>query len=191
MKKILIIIAVLLVTMLGSKLFFPPTVPADIAEIQSYCKRNGFDTEHCVLVDFSRPSGMNRFYIYSFREGKITHKSLCANGHGKEWNIFCNKFSNEPGSNYSSLGKYRVGKMRNMYCKPHWPGFVLYGLDKTNSNALDRGILIHKGNPPFQLFPLPAVPMSRGCFAVSQRMMKQLEEVQRASSKPLLLYAYK
>lgn len=190
MKKIIIIVLGAILLVLGIRAIIP-SKDIDIHALHQYCKNNGYDTDHCILVDFSRPSGMNRFYIYSFREDKIIHKSICANGHGKEWNIFCRKFSNEPGSNYSSLGKYRVGKIRKMYSKPYWPGFVLYGLEKTNSNALDRGILIHRGNPPFQLYPLPAVPMSKGCFAVSQRMMKQLEEVQRASNKPLLLYAYK
>lgn len=188
MKKILILLGVIMMLFI-SKCFISNKTP-DVNEIHNYCKNNGFDTEHCVLVDFSRPSGVNRFYIYDFQKNKIIHKSLCANGHGKEWNVFCKKFSNEPGSNYSSLGKYKIGKIRKMYNRPNWDGFVVHGLEETNSNAFNRGILIHKGNPPFQLYPLPAIPMSRGCFAVSQRMMKQLEEIQQVSSKPLLLYAY-
>ena len=78
-----------------------------------------------------------------------------------------------------------------MYSNPNRKGFTLYGLDTTNSNALARGILIHNGNPPFELFPLPAIPMSRGCFAVSNGMMKKISKIQSKTNKPILLYAYK
>ena len=105
MKKIVIIALGMILLVLGIRAIIP-SKDIDIHALHQYCKNNGFDTDHCILVDFSRPSGVNRFYIYSFREDKIIHRSLCANGHGKEWNIFCRKFSNEPGSNYSSLGKY-------------------------------------------------------------------------------------
>ena len=101
MKKIVIIVLGAILLILGIRVIIP-SKEIDVHALRQYCKNNGFDTEHCILVDFSRPSGVNRFYIYSFREDKIIHRSLCANGHGKEWNIFCRKFSNEPGSNYSS-----------------------------------------------------------------------------------------
>ena len=65
-----------------------------------------------------------------------------------------------------------------------------YGLDSTNSNALVRGILIHKGNVEFETFPLPCLPVSKGCFGMSTSMMKRIEEVKRQSKKPILLYAY-
>lgn len=125
------------------------------------------------------------------KEKKIIHKSLCANGRGKNWNIFNSTFSNVIGNNYSSLGKYKVGKLRPMSSSFYGKGYNLYGLDSTNSNALVRGILIHKGNVEFETFPLPCIPASRGCFAVSSSMMKHIEDIKQQSSKPILLYAYK
>lgn len=189
MKKVLIILlGVIALTVI--KLLIP-SKDINTQELYQYCKNNGYSSEYCILVDFSRPSGLNRFYIYSFKENKIIHKSLCANGRGKNNNIFNSTFSNKIGSNYSSLGKYRIGSLRKMYSNPNRKGFTLYGLDTTNSNALARGILIHNGNPPFELFPLPAIPMSRGCFAVSNGMMKKISEIQNKTNKPILLYAYK
>ena len=169
--------------------FLIPSATVDTKELYSYCKENKLNTDYCILVDFSRYSGVNRFYIYSFKENKILYKSLCANGRGKENNIFNSTFSNEEGSNYSSLGRYKVGSLRKTSNKFLGKGFTVYGLDSTNSNALKRGILIHHGNPPFELYPLPAIPVSRGCFAVSDDMMKHISEIQ--SNKPLLLYAYR
>ena len=58
------------------------------------------------------------------------------------------------------------------------------------SNALVRGILIHKGNLEFETFPLPCLPVSKGCFGVSTSMMEHIETIKKQSSKPILLYAY-
>ncbi len=163
----------------------------DIQSLKTYCKDNGYSTEYCILVDFSRPSGTNRFFVYSFKDDKILYKSLCTSGRGKNNNIFNSTFSNEVGSNYSSLGKYKVGNLRKMSNKYYGKGYTVYGLDSSNSNAFQRAILIHRGNPPFELYPLPAMPVSKGCFAVSDNMMEHVAEIKAKTSKPILLYAYR
>ena len=181
MKKFLIILSCLFVAIYVAKLFIPNDVPSNISEIYDYCKDNGYSTEYCFLTDFSKPSGIKRFYIYSFKENKIIHKSLCAHGLGRNYNIFKTTFSNEKGSYYSSLGKYKVGNLRAMK-NPNIlfkEGYNLFGLDSTNSNALERGILIHKGNPEFETFPLPCLPVSKGCFGVSTSMIKHIENIKR------------
>ena len=192
MKKFLLILCCLFIAVFVAKLFITNDVPSDISEIYDYCKDNGYSTEYCFLTDFSKPSGIKRFYIYSFKENKIIDKSLCAHGLGRNYNIFKTTFSNEKGSYYSSLGKYKVGNLRvmknpNILFKE---GYNLFGLDSTNSNAKERGILIHKGNPEFETFPLPCLPVSKGCFAVSNSMMKHIEDIKKQSDKPILLYAY-
>ena len=201
MKKFLIILCSILVAIGVIKLFIHNDAPSDIAEIYSYCEENGYSTEYCFLTDFSKPSGIKRFYVYSFKENKIVHKSLCAHGLGKCDNVFETiyktfkttfkpTFSNEKGSCYSCLGKFKVGKLTPM-SKPYFKeGYYLYGLDSTNSNAKDRSILIHRGNLGFETFPLPCLPVSKGCFAVDDSMMKFIENVKNQSDKPILLYAY-
>lgn len=192
MKKFLIFTCSIFIAILIVKLFIPNSIPADISEIYKYCVKNGYSTEYCFLTDFSKPSGIKRFYIYNFKENKIIHKSLCAQGLGPNRNIFQfkSKFSNEIGSNYSSLGKYKVGILRKMSNPFYKEGYNLHGLESSNSNALARGILIHKGNVEFETFPLPCLPVSRGCFGVSTSMMKHIEKIKKQSSKPILLYAY-
>lgn len=191
-KVILYIVGVVLVINVV-KLFFPETIPSNISEIHNYCKNNGYSTEYCVLVDFSRHTGLDRFYIYSFKEKKIIHKSLCAQGLGPNYNVFKHEFSNKVGSNLSSLGKYKIGNLRQLYSvKFVTPkGYNVYGLEDTNSNALKRGIVIHNGNPEIETFPFPCFLVSRGCFAVSTSMMKHIDTIKRQSKKPILLYAYK
>lgn len=190
MKKFFIFLCIYFVAIGIIKLFIPNDVTPKIAEILTYCKNNGYSTEYCFLTDFSKPSGIKRFYIYSFKEKRIIHKSLCAQGLGVNKNIFKSTFSNEINSNYSSLGKYKVGNIRKMSNPYYGKGYTLYGLDSTNSNALVRGILIHNGNLEFETFPLPCLPVSKGCFGVSTSMMKHIEEIKQQSSKPILLYAY-
>lgn len=156
-----------------------------------YCNTNGFSTKYCIIVDFSKPSGLNRFYIYDFEKREIIHKSLCSNGRGKENNPFCTTFSNQPNSNYSSLGKYRLGNLRKMTDPDFGEGFVVYGLENTNSNAFSRGIMIHKGNPNFEIFPFPGLLVSKGCFAVSASMIKHIKIIKKETNKPILIYAFK
>lgn len=191
MKKFLLILCCLFIAVFVIKQFIPNDVPSNISEIYDYCKDNGYSTEYCFLTDFSKPSGIKRFYIYSFKENKIIHKSLCAHGLGRNYNIFKTKFSNENGSYYSSLGKYEVGRLRNMKNPKFEKGYDLFGLDSTNSNAKEREILIHRGNLGFETFPLPCLPVSKGCFAVSNSMMEHIEVIKKQSDKPILLYAYK
>ena len=166
----------------------------DTKELLRYCKSNGYSDKYCILVDFSKPQGINRFAIYSFEDNKVVAKSLCAQGRGRENNIFCRKFSNEIGSNYSSLGRYRVGRLRPMSHPILWffnDGYEVHGLDSTNSNAYERAILIHNGNACFETYPLPCIPASQGCFTVSTAMMKKIAEIKKSSNKPILLYAYR
>lgn len=202
MKKFLLILCCLFIAVFVIKQFIPNDVLSDISEIYDYCKDNGYSTEYCFLTDFSKPSGIKRFYIYSFKENKIVDKSLCAHGLGKCDNVFETiyktfkttfkpTFSNEKGSCYSSLGKYKVGWLTPM-SKPYFKeGYFLHGLDSTNSNAYGRSILIHRGNLGFETFPLPCLPVSKGCFAVSNSMMKHIKDIKKQSDKPILLYAYK
>lgn len=166
----------------------------DIESLKHYCQSNGYSDKYCILVDFAKPQGINRFAIYSFEDNKVIAKSLCAQGRGRENNIFCRKFSNEIGSNYSSLGHYRVGKLRKMSRPLLWffnEGYQVHGLDETNSNAFERAILIHNGNACFETYPLPCIPASQGCFTVSTAMMKKIAEIKKLTNKPILLYAYR
>ena len=195
-KRRKITIAVITVIVLLGVLRLIPNRSFDIdtRELLEYCRSKGLSDEYCILVDFSKPQGVDRFAIYSFRDNAVIAKSLCAQGRGRENNIFCRKFSNEIGSNYSSLGHYRVGRLRPMSHPILWffnDGYEVHGLDSTNSNAYKRAILIHNGNACFETYPLPCIPASQGCFTVSTAMMRKIAEIKKLTDKPLLLYAYR
>lgn len=190
MKKVIYIIIGIVFSIFILKNIFYRNFDAPVEHLLQYCKQHEYSEDYCIFVDFSKPQGIRRFCIYDFKQDKIIAKSLCANGRGVENNIFNKTFSNKPGSHYSSLGKYKIGNIRPMSNPFFKEGFTVYGLDSTNSNAYERAILIHNGNPTFETFPLPCMPVSKGCFAVSSEMMDNIKVIKNKTKKPILLYAY-
>lgn len=200
MKKIGIFTLILLIFIGILKISRNYNLPNNIQDICNYCIQNGYNENYCLLVDFSKHSGQHRFYVYDIKNSKICHKSLCAHGLGvckNNFELFIQSFktrnnpilSNEIGSNYSCLGKFKVGKLRHMSNPYFEEGYTLRGLDTSNSNTFDRAILIHRGNLNFETFPLPCLPVSKGCFAISSSAVEYIKQIDQ--TKPLLLYAYK
>ncbi len=159
------------------------------SELKEYCKRNGLDTCYCIVVDFSIYSGKERLFIVDINNNRIDVSGLCAHGIGKSFDCaFKPEFSNEIGSNLSSLGHYKLGVSRKTF-KYNLNAIELHGLDLTNSNAYARGILIHNGLPDVSIVGLPCLPLSQGCFTVSDNTLDVILNVKGDAKKPVLLYA--
>ena len=100
------------------------------------------DNEHYMtLIDFSKPSGARRLFQIDMHTGKVL-SMLVAAGRGSDENGDgrASEFSNEDGSHMSSLGFYLTG---DEYEGEHGSSLRLFGLSRTNSNVLDRAIVIH------------------------------------------------
>ncbi len=197
-----IIAIVILCNHIGSSA--PDTLEAKAEELRSYCKKNGYNTDISVLVDYSIHSGCVRFFVWDFKKGEAILKSICAQGCGKGKNEGKGVFSNENGSLCSSLGHYKIGKEKEMTNPKGRPAFILYGLDKTNSNALERGILLH----PVYLSPTPIYPFnipetklklfgktilrpySEGCVVIPFDKYDKVTEILRKAEKPVILWVY-
>lgn len=159
---------------------------------KEFCKQHAFNPDYCFLVDFSLHSGKKRFFIWDFKGDSIKHSSLCAHGYGKNSTIVEPEFSNVEGSYCSSLGKYKVG-IRS-YSK--WGinvHYKLHGLEKTNSNAYKRIIVLHSYEPipDKEIYPvyLP-LGISQGCPVISDETMRQVDKMQKSATKPTLLWVY-
>ena len=172
-------------------------------EALEYCKENGYSTDYCLLVDYGRHSGRVRFLLWDFEKEKPVLKCLCAHGYGKGSTARKPVFSNELGSFCSSLGHYRVGREKTMSKPKGRKALVLYGQDKTNSNAIQRGILIHPVSlPNFPIYPLMIPvkvhkvfghkirPKSEGCITIPFRKYSKVVETVKSSNKPLMLWGY-
>ena len=159
--------------------------PADIktkaAKLEAYCEAKGYNTDYGILVDYRRNSLQKRLFVYDFNKDKIVMSSLAGHGSGGESTFLDADFSNVSGSHCSSLGHYKIGSERKMYNHPICPAFELDGLDKSNSNARCRAILLH-----------PSVgPLSWGCVTLPFIRYFQLSELLNSQQKSVIMWVYK
>ena len=140
-----------------------------------------------ILVDFTRASCADRLFV--FRDGEPVYSGAVLHGKGKVNTSKKPLFSNEPGSQCSCLGLFKIKGKKTM--GNGYPSLILQGLSPMNSNAEVRGILIHPSLMvsllPFELYKacFPLTNASQGCFAVSYHTFKFIEKL----SDPIYLYA--
>ena len=182
---------------LGINLFERKYKEVDYDVLIGYCQKHRLSENYAIVVDFNKPSGLHRFFVCDLKKHTIVASSLCAHGAGGGSTFKQAVFCNEVGSNCSSLGHYKIVGKHKMRTSG-LPSFKLIGLDKSNSNAESRGILIHSaklismfrwGMYPFYL-PMDK-RISSGCFAVDIDMMEKIEKILEKERSPILVYAFK
>jgi hypothetical protein len=118
------------------------------------------------IADFSRPSREPRFYIIDLRSGMVT-QHLCAHGRGSDpaHSGWLEMFSNAVGSEATSSGAYVTG---DAYFGKYGHSMRLTGLDRSNSNAETRAIVIHSAwyAEPRVVEEYGKLGRSEGCFAL-------------------------
>ena len=162
---------------------------SEITEIRRFLgKSPKYNSDVALFLDMKMDSGKNRFFVYDFKQKKIINKGLVGHGSGSETGIRGElKFSNIKNSNCSSLGRYAVG---GSYFGTFGKAYKLYGLDKTNSNAFDRNIVLHKySEVPFDEQPYP-ICNSLGCPMVNEKFFGTLEKLIDNSKKKIILVMY-
>ncbi len=157
--------------------------------IKSFCKAKGYNSDYCFMVDMSLPSGKARFFIYDLNSNDVQGAGLVTHGSGSVAAGNQLQFSNKPGSNCTSLGKYKIGKD---YYGRFGLAYKLHGLDQSNSRAFERFVVLHAHAcvPGFEIYPLSICP-SLGCPTVSPAFLQKLKGYIDQSAKPILLYIYK
>ncbi len=91
------------------------------------------------IVDFSQASTKKRLYIIDLEGKKLLFNTLVA--HGKNsGELMAKNFSNTEESNQSSLGFYLTAEK---YIGKHGLSMRLDGLEKSNSKARERAIVMH------------------------------------------------
>lgn len=158
-----------------------------------FCQKNGYNPDYYFLVDMSIHSGKNRFFIYDFKQQKITDKKLVTHGscdqlepNNDKWETA--KFSNANNSHCTALGKYKIGK-RDYSGWGIKVKYWLHGLEPTNANAEKRVVVLHSWSAVSdeEVYPNYS-PLSWGCPAVSDEFMRSLDVKLQASQKPVLLW---
>lgn len=149
-----------------------------------------YNQEYCILVDMSVHSGINRLFVYNLKTDSIEMSSLVSHGIGSNPKTPDGelRFSNEPSSLQTSLGRYKIGAS---YHGQYGRSFRLYGLDNSNSNAYSRSIVLHSHQqiPVQETYPLH-IGESFGCPIVSPVILDKLGNYIMHADKPILLWIY-
>lgn len=130
--------------------------------------------DRIAIADFSLPSSRLRFHFVDLHNGAV-RPMLVAHGIGSDpkHTGMLERFSNEVGSEATSEGAFLAS---NYYVGKHQLSQRLIGLDPTNTNALDRAIVVHAAwyaNPEV-IAKHGKLGRSQGCFAVGERDLDTL-----------------
>ena len=165
------------------------SIPSEkIVEIKNFVKDTKYNQDLVIFINFRIPSNKFRFFIYDLKNDKILEKAIVAHGSGSVVEGSNDLvFSNVENSYQSSLGKYQIG---SSYVGAFGKSYRLIGLDKTNSNASKRAIIIHPYYCISDVETQNLACLSLGCPMLSPNFFKVAEKYIDASKKPIILYAF-
>lgn len=156
-----------------------------------FARKHNMNEHYALFVDYSIPSGTPRLFVWDFHKKKIIASSYVMHGPGKGSTDKRPVFSNELGSECSSLGRFLVTKEHGHSLKR---SFRLKGLDSDNQTAYARGLMIHSSgwvkNHCWQKYIPLHRSSSMGCVTVSSKGMKYLWKLVNKENKPLLLWNF-
>ena len=165
------------------------SIPYDkIEQVKGFIKGEKYNQELAIFINFRIPSNKFRFFIYDLKNNKVLEKAIVAHGSGSVVKGTNNlTFSNTENSYQSSLGKYEIG---SSYIGKFGKAYRLKGLDKTNSNALKRAIVLHSYYCISDVETKELACLGLGCPMLSPNFFKVAEKYIDGSKKPIILYAF-
>jgi hypothetical protein len=168
---------------------FSARLKSQISKLKTFLNQKPeYNKQVAFFIDFRIPSNQCRFFVVDLRTDSITMKGLVAHGIGSETDVKDSlKFTNQPNSLSSSLGKYAIG---DSYLGMFGKSYKLHGLDATNSNALSRHVVLHAYDDVPEKEPEGDLCLSHGCPMVSKQFFSRLEKILDASEKKILLTIY-
>lgn len=159
-----------------------------VDSMREWLRDNGYSTELFFIADMSLHMNLRRFYVINPDSQKLIRSFLVAHGSGGKSTVNRVVFSNVPGSQCSSEGRYKFGET---YTGKYGRSYRLHGLDASNSNAFDRNIVFHAyldqtdkeyGTPNY---------FSSGCPMVSKSGFAFCDSLIQTQDKPVMLVIYK
>lgn len=160
-------------------------------QAQNIARGMGLNEKYCIFVDYSLPSGTPRMFVWSFDEGRVIASTYVMHGSGMGSTDEKPVFSNTPGSNCSSLGRFAITHEHGNRNKS---GYFVRGLDFSNQSARGRALMVHRAkwvdiNCWRQYIPVNS-KCCQGCFTVSSRGMDYIGQLVEHEPKQILLWSY-
>ena len=143
--------------------------------------------EVLTLIDFSKPSNVERLAVIDMKRGRLLETSVVAHGQGSG-SLYATKFSNNDGSHQSSLGFYLTA---GTYSGSNGYSLKLIGLEKGfNDQALSRAIVMHGADYCSESVIGTAQRLGRswGCPAVPRAKSREIIDTIKGGSV-LFIYA--
>lgn len=161
---------------------------AKVLEIKNFVKGKNYNQDIAVFINFKTHSGKYRYFVYDLKNDKILQKAIVSHGSGSVISKSdALKFSNVENSYQSSLGKYEI---RESYVGNFGKSYRLKGLDPTNSNAMQRAIVLHS----YYCIPNQESEnlacLSLGCPMLSKNAFNLTAKYIDQSKQPIILYAF-
>lgn len=138
------------------------------------------NTDFAVLVDYSQISTEKRLHLLNLRNAEIESFHV---SHGIRTGILeARAFSNIRDSWRSSLGFFYA--QGTYVSSKNGLSLYLYGIDRSNSNAKDRSIVLHGASYVSEGFirRYGRLGWSEGCFAVSEQVVYRLIQILKKGS---------
>lgn len=160
-------------------------------EAEKFAIKKKLSPNYCVLVDYGKPSGKPRVYVWDFKNKKVLFKTYTMHGCGGGSTAAKPVFSNTLGSNCSTLGHFSITRQHGTI-NPN--GYRLKGLDKANANAWDRALMIHDSQWVDNLKHLKYIPLNeyvcQGCVTIETSALKKLKTLVDNEKKLILLESF-
>jgi hypothetical protein len=145
--------------------------------------------KYLTIVDMSLSANTERFFVIDMETQQLVHKSLVAHGKnsGEE---FATSFSNKPSSYQTSIGFYKTGET---YDGKRGFSMKLDGLEYSNNNARDRGVVIHGAKYVSNQFIKDNIRLGRslGCPALPMATFQEAVDILKEGSCLFVYYPQK
>ena len=117
-------------------------VPADLlAKALRRYESDRNNSEYLAIADMAKHSREDRFFLIHMKSGKVeSFKVSHGRGSDPDGDGWADRFSNQNESNSTSLGFYLTAET---YIGKHGKSLRLDGLNKSNSLARERAIVVH------------------------------------------------
>ena len=188
-KNFLFLLILVFVSCEGTSQTFTMQIPKEkITELKTFIKGKNYNQDIAVFINYKIKSGKYRYFVYDFKNDKILQSAIVSHGSGSDTDIYGNlKFSNTENSYQSSLGKFEI---KESYSGKFGKSYRLDGLDKTNSNARSRAIVLHSLGCVSDLESDQPACLSLGCPMLSLKSFKETAKYIDISDKTMILYAF-